>query len=131
MYNVNVTYYSNFKVLKRDIKKVLSGWVSPDGTFDDCLYGEHAFLAREYVVEQDLRSELAEAREQYRESAKDFLIRVKKYILLDCPACNDRTQWITFNPLVKRNKKQVEAVLELFKDEPSIYEELVKEFLDN
>jgi beta-galactosidase beta subunit len=50
------------------------------------------------------------------ENARDWLVRVKNWILLDNPNYDKKTQVIQYNPLKKRTKKQTNELLELFKE---------------
>lgn len=122
-----VPYYSNFDTNMFIVKKVKSGWLLPDGTFDECLYGEHSELATMYIDENGWRMERNKERHKHLgEYGRDFLVRLKGYILLDSPSCNDNKQYITFNPLKKYSKKQINTLLDLFVDEPEVYNYIVE-----
>lgn len=48
------------------------------------------------------------------ENARDWLIRVKKFILLDNPRYDYKTQVIQYNPICKHPKSQINKLLTLF-----------------
>lgn len=137
LYRVPQTYLERISMYVKDIEskyfpvdKVISGWLLSDGTFDECLYGEHSELATEIIKEHGWYKEwrsckTATGRTEY---SRDFLVFAKKAILLDNPACNEKTQHITFNPSVKHSKAQINKIYELFADNQEITRYLIGVF---
>lgn len=119
-------YFDNFETITLGANKVISGWVAPDGTFEDCLYGEHSEMAFEIIKEKGWVDEWRTSRHNHIcKYSRDFLIHTKNYVLLDCPTCNDKDQSITFNPLLRHPKAQVNTLLKLFEDQPVIHNSIL------
>lgn len=120
--------FDNYETGKFEVAQNVSGWLFPNGYFDECLYGEHTTMAFMYLDNYGWKEEWRQARhEHHGESVRDWLVRVKHLILLDSPCCRDTAQYITYNPLLHYSKEQKEALYRLFADEP----EVLKYVLEN
>lgn len=117
-----INYYSNFEIVRTETEHIVSGFLSPNGTFEKCGWGEHTDLAYEILKRDNLYEEYRKSRYYWKESARDFLIRRKFYILFDNPSRNDTTQTIIFNPFVRRTKAQLNKMFELIKDNNQLTE---------
>lgn len=109
-------YYSNFEIVRSECKTIVSGWLAPNGNFEECGWGEHTDLAYEILKKNNWYEEYRKSRYYWRESAQDFLIRRKFYMLFDNPSRNETTQKIIFNPFVRRTKIQINKMFDLIKD---------------
>ena len=117
-----LNYYSNFEIVKTECAFIVSGFLTPDGTFDECGWAEHTNLAYEILRKNDWYDEYRKSREYWGGSARDFLIRRKFYILFDNPSRNGRTQTIIFNPFIRRTKAQMNKMFELIKHSNTLTE---------
>lgn len=119
--------FDNYETGKFEVTQNVSGWLFPNGYFDDCLYGEHTTMAFMYLDDYGWKEEWRKARHEYHgESVRDWLVRVKHMILLDSPCCRDTAQYITFNPLVKYTKAQKDKLTELFEKEQEVLRYIVE-----
>lgn len=120
--------FDNYETGKFEVAQNVSGWLFPNGYFDECLYGEHTTMAFMYLDNYGWKEEWRKARHEcHGESVRDWLVRVKHMILLDSPCCRDTAQYITYNPLLCYSKRQKEELYKLFADEP----EVLKYVLEN
>lgn len=120
-------FFDNFEVIKYKTDNVTSGRLAPDGTFEDCLYGEHSDLATQLIQENGWLNEWRTSRHNnICKYTRDFLVHTKNYILLDCPTCNDKDQHITFNPLKRHPNKQMQVLLNMFKDDKGLYSTILE-----
>jgi hypothetical protein len=114
------------------LDEAIIGWVTPQGTFEDCLYGEHSEIAFDIVVSNlDWTEELRQLKKVHGGcyNARDFLLQEKNYILLNCPKCNGHDQYITYNSLKKHSHKQIQKLLTLFKDRPDVCQYILSEII--
>ena len=86
----------------------LSGWLSPNGEFFSTPWGEHESFAGDYVFKHKLGKE----KQEYEingggKEYKDFLIQVKRFVLLDNPSC-DRKINVSYKTLSKAQKRFLE-----------------------
>lgn len=117
-----INYYSNFEIVRTETEHIISGFLAPNGNFYECDWGEHTNLAYEILKKNDWYDEYRHSRYSWQESAQDFLIRRKFYILFDNPSRNDTTQKTIFNPFVRRTKAQLNKMFELIKDNNQLTE---------
>lgn len=110
------SYYDSFETYKIELPYVVSGWLDTRGKFYECDWGDHTSLAFDIMREHNgWYLDYHNARGKYiSENGRDYLVREKNFILLDCPYCNNKTQLMTFNPLKKHTKSQINKLLELF-----------------
>ena len=123
-----MNYYDNFETFEYDTYKIISGWMDTDGVVHKCSWGKHTSLAYDLIREYNFEEEFEEAESKScMENARDWLVRVKNWILLDNPNYDKKTQVIQYNPLKKRTKKQTNELLELFKEYIEIQRYIMEE----
>lgn len=123
-------YYSNFELVRCESNGIVSGFLSPNGTFEECGWGEHTDLAYEILKRDNLYEEYRKSRYYWRESARDFLIRRKFYILFDNPSRNESTQNVIFNPFVRRTKSQLNKLFELIENNKQLTEIMMQKIYE-
>lgn len=106
-----VNFYDNFETYKIKLLYIISGWLDTKGNFYKCQWGKHTSKAFDIMRENGW---LQDYHNKNYLDANDYLIKEKNYILLDCPYCDNRTQIITYNPLKKHTKSQINKLLDLF-----------------
>ena len=106
----------------------LSGWLSPQGEFFECNWGEHENWAGDIVIKNEI---LRKERKNFRieggsDYYKDFLIQRKNYCLLDNPS-NDGHLSISFKT-GRLSKAQKEWFTDYFisRNDNETLEELLK-----
>lgn len=109
-------YYSNFETVRHRGQSIVSGWLAPDGDFIECGWGEHTDIAYQILNNKGFKEEYRASRYYWRETAGDFLVRRKFYMLFDNPSRDEETQKITFNPFIKRPRIQINKMFELIQD---------------
>jgi hypothetical protein len=59
-----------------------TGWLTPEGVFHECNYGEHHILAYRFMENEELQKEQARARleNSIYQHSDEFLRRIKSYI---------------------------------------------------
>lgn len=70
----------------------LTGWLTPEGEFHTCLFGNHHELAYEFMNNEELRKEQTKARlhDSLYQHEDEFLRRVKAFIPMGVdPQSND------------------------------------------
>lgn len=108
-------YYDYFEIFKIDLPYIQSGWLDGKGRFHKCSWGEHTNMAFELINKNGWYMNFRNVRsERLSENGRDYLVKEKKFICLDNPTKNERTQVITYNPLCKHTKSQINALLKLF-----------------
>lgn len=67
------------------------GFLTPTGIFYSCRWGKHEKFAGEYVVENNLLDEEKQWEEEGFGNVlyRDFLVKQKGWMLLDCPSDDD------------------------------------------
>lgn len=111
-------FYDYFEHISVEVHEVISGWLSPQGEFIYCDWGEHTKLAYEILEKNNWMDEYIEKRKEcISEYSRDFLVKEKGYILLDCPNNNGHTQKITYNPYYTRKTAQINKIFDLFEKE--------------
>lgn len=122
-------YYSNFELVRCEGDSIVSGFLSPDGTFEECEWGEHTNLAYEILERDNLYEEYRKNKYYLSEDARDFLIRQKFYILFDNPSRNYTTQNIIFNPFIRRTKSQLNKLFELIENNKQLTEIMMQKLV--
>lgn len=118
-------YYDYFKSFEIELQYIISGWLDNRGKFYECYWGQHTSLAYEIVRENNWMEEYHNAEKNCcMENARDWLIRVKKYILLDNPCYDHKTQVLQYNPICKHSKSQINKLLTLFE-----YSDIMTEYI--
>ena len=119
-------YYEQFEI---ELPYTKSGWLDTKGNFYKCPWGEHTSEAFDYINRNGWYKTFREHR-QYEISCngRDYLVKEKKWILIDNPTMNNRTQVVQYNPLTKHPKAQVNALLKLFDYNGDIQLEIMRRF---
>ena len=100
----------------------LSGWLSPSGEFFSVAWGEHERFAGDYIFKHNLTKE----RKNYKINGgereyKDFLIQVKRFVLLDNPSNDGKTN-ISYKTLSNAQKKFLEEYFIKINDNEALKE---------
>ena len=126
-------YYDNFETKEMELSYVMSGWLDTRGNFYECDWGDHTMLSYDIIREHENWYNEYHKWEQETATAnsREFLVKEKNFVLLDCPYCNNKTQVITYNPLKRRTKSQTNKLLELFEYSGNMTMYIVKTFMEN
>ena len=122
-------YYEHFESFEIELPYVQSGWLDNKGRFHECPWGEHTSAAFDLINENGWYIDFREHRSyKLSENGRDYLVKERKFILLDNPTQNQRTQVVQYNPLCKHTKTQINALLKLFEYNGDITMEIMKRF---
>lgn len=126
------SYYSYFKSYKIELPYIISGWLDTYGNLHKCGWGEHTEVAFDLIKEKGWYLEFRKCRSQWlSENSRDFLVKEKKFILLDNPTHNKKTQVIQYNPHCKHTKRQINKLLELFSYSNDMTKYIIETFMEN
>ena len=119
-------YYDYFEYYKIELPYIISGWLDTRGNFYEIEWGCHTTLAYDLVRKNNW---IDDSRKY--DCMRDYLIKEKKFILLDNPTGNNKTQVIQYNPLCKHTKSQINKLLELFSYSDVMIKYIVESFITN
>ena len=123
-----MNYYDNFEIHEIYTSRIQSGWLDNKGIFHTCRWGKHTELAYDLIEQYGWQSNFWEDEaKNCMENARDWLVRVKGWVLLDNPYHDNHTQKIVYNPLKKRTKAQINKLLKLFEGSPLVIEYIMEE----
>lgn len=118
-------YYDYFESFKVELPYIISGWLDNRGKFYECGWGDHTRMAFDLINENGWYMDFRKVRsERISENGRDYLVKEKRFILLDNPTRNKHTQIITYNPLCKHSKSQINKLLTLFE-----YSDIMTEYI--
>lgn len=114
--------YSVNSIRCKKSNDAISGWLSPQGKFYNVTWGEHESWAGDYVFDNKLHNDKKEFEIDGGDSYyKDFLIHVKRFILIDNPE-QDGAITVSYKTMTKAQKEFIMEYAIKIKDENALKE---------